>query len=370
VFNNLELGGAERQGLMLARFLRERYAADVRILGLHEAPGRLSQLCDQAGLPWKGIRVSWQWGLRHVFTNLRELQRIAAALRQEKPDLLLPYTFFPNVVCGLVWRCTGAKLCIWNQRDEGRFLEPEPWRGLASRLTPYFLANSEDGREALLHAFAVSPDKIAVVPNGVVLDPPLADRREWRERLNLADDVFAACMVANIHEYKDHPTLLRAWRSLADLLPQGVPAPVLLLAGRVDHGEFVHDLAASLGLNDCVRFLGAIGDVAGLLRAVDLCVHSSRTEGLPNAVLEAMASGLAVVATDIPGIREAVGGDGYRFLVPAGDPQALAELIAKFIREPALCRTLGERMRMRVSELFDANASCLKVAGFIEGRWP
>lgn len=368
VFGNLELGGAERQGLMLARYLKERHGADVRVLGLQENPGTLSRLCDQSGLPWRGVKLSWRWELRHLPADLLELNRIAALVRREKPDVLLPYTFFPNVLCGLIWRFTGAALCIWNQRDEGFFLEPEFWRRLAARLTPYFIANSGEGRDALLRAFSIPAERIAVIRNGVMLEPPGSGRREWREKLSLSDGVPAACMVANLHGYKDHDTLLRAWADLPPLLPSGTPAPVLLLAGRADQGEGVRALAGTLGLGDCVRFLGEVRDVPGLLQAVDFCVHSSRSEGLCNAVLEAMAAGLPVAATDIPGIREAVGPDGMRFLAPVGDVKGLAGCMAELARDPALRAEVGERMRRRVREEFAAESCCRLAADFVAER--
>ncbi|WP_224962078.1 glycosyltransferase [Geomonas subterranea] len=370
VFGNLELGGAERQGLLLGRYLKEKYGADVRVLGLQEGNGRLSELCDEADIPWEGTGVSWRWERRHIPANLLELRRFAALLKRQKPDLLMPYTFFPNVICGLAWRLTGAKLCVWNQRDEGFCLEPELWRSLAARLTPCFISNSDKGREALLSAFPVSPGKVAVITNGILPARPLSGRGEWRGRIGLSEEAFAACMVANVHAQKDHETLLRAWRILADRQPQGAPAPVLLLAGRVDQGDQVRTLVDSLGLADTVRFLGEVGDVAGLLSAVDLCVHSSRSEGLPNAVLEAMACGLAVVATDIPGIREAVGPQGLRFLAPAGDASALAGRIAQLQQDPPLRATTGAEMRARVTERFDAEGAWRETVSFIGSRWP
>lgn len=370
VFGNLELGGAERQGLMLARFLKRTHGADVRVLGLQEAPGRLSQLCDEEGIPWMGIRLDWRWERRHIPANLRELGRVARIFRKQQPELLMPYTFFPNLVCGVIWRFSGARLCIWNQRDEGIFLVPEFWRSLAARLTPYFISNSAGGRDALLETFSIPPGKVEVIHNGVVPGDALSGRRQWRERLGVADDSCVACMVANIHAHKDHETLLRAWHSLIAGLPQQLPAPVLLLAGRDDQGEAVKDLAASLALHGSVRFLGEVEDVPGLLGAADICVHSSKSEGLPNAVLEAMASGLPVAATDIPGIRAAVGPEGYPFLAPAGDPQALADRVLTLLRDPALRLQVGDLMRERVAARFDASAACRKTASFIASRWP
>ncbi len=371
VFGNLELGGAERQGLLLARWLKEVCGANVQVWGLREAPGRLSQLCDESGIPWQGITLPWKWGYRNIVQNFCELWRVAVLLRHCKPDLLLPYTFFPNIICGLVWRFTGAKLCVWNQRDEGFFLERAFWRSLAVHLTPYFISNSVQGREALLKAFTICPEKVVVIHNGFSLERAQTGRREWRARLGLSNESFVACMVANIHAHKDHATLLKGWRHfLNDVVPAGT-SPVLLLAGRDDEGgDRLKGLVGSLGLVDNVIFAGGVDDVAGLLAAADLCVHSSKSEGLPNAVLEAMAAGLPIVATDIPGIREAVGPEGYRFLVPHGDARGLADRIGELFREPSLRASLGEIMRQRVHEKFDPSLMQGRTVSFIAEHWP
>lgn len=371
VFGNFDLGGAERQGLLLARCLKDEYGANVQVLGLDEAPGKLSQLCDASVIPWMGINILWNWECRHVFQNLKALWKFALFLRREKPDLLLPYTFFPNIVCGLVWRLSTAKLCVWNQRDEGFFLEREFWRTLAVRLTPLFVANSKSGKQSLLETFAVNPQSISVIPNGVSLEKGLMSRNDLRTRLMVNEDSFVACMVANINANKDHITLLKAWRYFIDEVALVLPSPVLILAGRVDSGlSHLVNLVYSLSLGDFVKFLPEVDDVTGLYEASDLCVYSSKSEGLPNAVLEAMASGLPVVATDIPGIRDAVGPDGYRFLASSGNPKELSERIGLFFKEPTLRTSIGDKMRQRVKERFDSSRLSGRMVSFIAEHWP
>jgi glycosyltransferase involved in cell wall biosynthesis len=368
VFDTLELGGAERQGLLLARYMRDECSASVEIWGLTGAPGRLSRLCDEHGIRWRAVELAWSSRVADVARNLAELGRLTRLLRTERPNMILPYTFFSNVMCGLVWRLTGAELCVWNQRDVGFYLDGvNPWRSLAARLTPYFIANSAQGRHALIQAFA-KPDRVTVIHNGVELAQPQLGRRAWREQLGANDDDFAVCMVSNVHANKDHATLLRAWRHVLDHTLG--TSPVLLLAGRVEEqGQPLRQLAETLALGATVRFLGEVDDVAGLLGAVDLCVHSSRTEGLPNAVLEAMAAGLPVVATDLPGIREAVGPDGERFLVGAGDAKALGERILELAGDPALRGRIGEALQRRAREHFDPATMCRTTVRYLASKW-
>ena len=352
VFDTLELGGAERQGLLLARHLKSQ-GASVQIWGLTGEPGKLAWLADEAGIEWRALRLDWSPRLVDVHINAFELRRLGAALREQKPTVLLPYTFFSNVMCGLVWRFTGAKLCVWNQRDAGFYLDRfHPWRTAAARLTPYFIANSHAGRDALVAAFA-RPERVVVIHNGVTLAPPVHDRRAWRARLGVAEGTFVAAMVSNIHGNKDHATLLRAWRNVVERHPDAT----LVLAGRIEEtGESLGRLRDELGIADRVQFLGAVDDVAGLWGAADLCVHSSLTEGLPNAVLEAMTAGVPVVGTDIPGMREALGDE--RFLVGIGDASALADRILAFAGDRAERSRVGRELQARAAREFDSEAMC------------
>jgi len=349
VFNTLDLGGAEWQGLLLARYLLRAEGARVEVCGF-TGPGRLAELCDTWGIPWRVIPVAWGVGRGR---RARALLLLASGLRRARPHVLMPYTVLPNVLCGLVWRWTGARLCVWNQRDEGRGLTGTRLERRALAGMPLFISNSRHGAELLSASRGVPPAKVHVVYNGVEPMAPEGDRQSWRARLGVDDGCFLACMVANLHNYKDHETLLRAWRRVVDAIAVDSREAVLLLAGRFGN---MHDrlkaLAYDLELGRAVRFLDKVDDVAGLLAAVDLGVFSSRCEGVPNGMLECMMSGLALTGTDIPGIREALGEDGLPWLAPPGDDEALAGRIMALAADPALRATLGGQNRRRVAEVF------------------
>jgi len=153
--------------------------------------------------------------------RLGSLGKLGLAFRKLRPDVILSYCMFPNLVCGLVWRWTGARLCVWNQRDEGLHFKGMRLERLAVRLTRWFLSNSYHGRDFLVQKLGVEPRRIQVVYNGVELEEPVADRAAWRHRLGVDESCFLACMVANLHHFKDHATLLRAWRQVIDRLPRG-----------------------------------------------------------------------------------------------------------------------------------------------------
>jgi glycosyltransferase involved in cell wall biosynthesis len=173
-------------------------------------------------------------------------------------------------------------------------------------------------------------------------------------------------MIANLHANKDHATLLRAWRDLVSGWNAKRRKPVLVLAGRHDGAyESLTALAAELKIDDSVRFLGPVSDVCGLLSAIDLGVFSSRSEGCPNAVLETMAAGLPVVATDSEGIREVVGPAGARLLAAAGDSAALATVLTTLANDTQLRAEIGAHNRERVRKNYDPLRMCKETAALL-----
>jgi glycosyltransferase involved in cell wall biosynthesis len=360
VLGNLELGGAERQALLLARYLAEREGAHVEVWGFTKS-GPVAEICQQHGIAARVIPYPLHGHSPQASDNVRRL------LRDAKPDILLPYTFTPNVVCGLIWRDTGARLCVWNQRDEGLLASASTAEAVAAaRQTPLFISNSTAGARFLTLKLGIDPAKVKVIPNGVVLAPPESDRRAWRERLAVDDECFIACMIANLHANKDHATLLRAWRDLLSGWNAKRRKPVLVLAGRHDGAyESLTALAAELKIDDSVRFLGPVSDVSGLLSAIDLGVFSSRSEGCPNAVLETMAAGLPVVATDSEGIREVVGPAGARLLAAAGDSAALATVLTTLANDTQLRAEIGAHNRERVRKNYDPLRMCKETAALL-----
>ncbi len=383
VLGCLDLGGAERQAIQLADCLLHRQRARVQVWGFRP-PGRAAELCERLGVPWRYVPERWGRGILRWPAMIGTFAR---TVRRERPDILLPYTAFPNVICGLTWRLSGARVCIWNQRDVGLGLASPavPW---AVRNTPLFLSNSGVGAEFLVETLRVDARRVRVVRNAVQLSPPQDDRTAWRARLGVHPTCFVACMVANLQRHKDHATLLRAWRIACDRLSgssqsplareagegQGVRA-MLVLAGRLDAPDPLKQMVRDLRLEPAVKFLGEVDDVSGLLAAADLGVFSSRSEGCPNGLLESMAAGLAVVATDCPGIREAIGEASFPWLVPAGDAEAMADRIVLLAEDTDARARVGQANALRIQSEFtierlNAEMGHVLAAALRDRRWP
>ena len=366
VLHSLKVGGAERQALLLGHHLLHEQGAKVEVWAFCH-PGPVAKLCEEYGIPWRIVPVEQRPNNHILF--FKESLKLAWLLRQAQANVILPYTIYPNALCGFAWRWTGAQLCIWNQRGGGaERIRPtlEHW---ATRLTPKFISNSQHGADFLVQTFKVNPTNIKIIYNGLKLAQPEADRMTWRSQLEVNDACFLACMIANLHSRKDHVTLLKAWKIVVDQLERIDRSAVLLLAGRFDatHKNLT-TLAFDLKLGTKVRFLGEVKDISGLLNAVDLGILTSPYkdyEGCPNAVLEYMGCGLAVAGTDVSGIRQAVGPDGYPYLSPLGNTEALAGSILKLAMDHELRLKLGIANRKRVEMIYNPLQMCQKTVAFI-----
>jgi glycosyltransferase involved in cell wall biosynthesis len=359
------LGGAERQALFLARHLREVEGATVEVQALTDAEGRAASAFREAGIPWRGRRGRWRGGRPRTLVRLA---RTAAALRRARPDVLLPYCEVPNVVCGLLWRQAGARTCIWSQRDTMPFTLDDGFVRRALDRCPVIVSNSEHGADFLVSHGALR-ERIRIIPNGVALAPARAARPEWRRRLDASNGDVVVASVAHFYTRKDHETLLEAWRRVLDDADGTRDRLTLVLAGRSEgRRELLEGLARDLGVHDRVRFAGDVEDVAGLLAASDVGVLSTPAEGCSNAVLEKMAAGLPVVATDVPGVREVVGEDARHLLAPPRDPDALASALGRLCADPALRAEVGRGNEARQRILFDRERMLeASVAAILDG---
>ncbi|MBI5629783.1 MAG: glycosyltransferase [Elusimicrobia bacterium] len=366
-----ELGGAERQALLLGRRLASDYGAQVEFWSppiLQE--GLAVRSAREQGIPWRFVNLGLtRQPYLQTFSYLSAAVKLAWRIRWAKTDIIFAYLLESNVACGLAWRWSGARLFIWNQRNgahQGQRPRLEP---VALRWTPRFISNSSHAAEFLSKGLGVAPEKVSVVRNGIELAPPREGRAQWRERLGAGKECFVACMIANFYGGKDHATLLRAWRVVVDELGKEGRQAVLALAGAFSKTHLAAKaLAFDLGLRGHAKFLGQVTDVPGLLAASDLAVLTNKYEdweGVPNGILEAMAAGLAVAGSDAWGIREAVGPENFKYLAPIGDARALADRILELVRDPELRATLGQANRRRVEGEFSVAQLCEKVAAII-----
>jgi glycosyltransferase involved in cell wall biosynthesis len=192
--------------------------------------------------------------------------------------------------------------------------------------------------------------RIEVIENGIELGRyhRPADRAALRRGLNLDPDRRYIACVARFHPVKDHPTLLRAFATVAAARPD----VDLLLAGDGPQRPELTRLAAELGVADRVRFLGVRPDVPALLQAADVFALTSVSEAASLTLLEAMATGLPVVVTAVGGNPEIVRAGREGLLVPRGDSGAAAAALLSVLEDRARAAAMGDAGRARVEERY------------------
>jgi glycosyltransferase involved in cell wall biosynthesis len=341
------MGGSERQAIILAKEL-QRYGCCIHFLSWGGA-GRVTDQLAEMNIPAHTFPLSWQ---ANRTKRLFELRRLTAFIRKIAPDYLLPYIGFNCKIIGLIWKRTGAKYTWWNQRDEGRDLFGSKIERRIIHSVPNVISNSFEGRDFLVNRYDLPADRIKVIQNGIRI-PTLAENAGqcWRRELGLEERDLLLTMVANLTKYKDHETLLKAFAKLCDQQPE--TRFHLALAGMYRETTLpLKSLAFDLNLSGKVHFLGPIESVPELLAATDLYVHSSYTEGCPNAVLEAMSQGVCVCGTDVSGIRQALGDSVDGIVAPPQDSEALRNVMRRLANNTLQRERLGAMNRQRIADHF------------------
>jgi|GEM_PF-375733 len=363
---SFEIGGAERQAAMLANYLYHTENAKVAVWA-YGPPGPLLELLDK-NIVRKSIPLNLEnLKLENIPKRKIDLWNLALAILRFRPHAILPYTLTPNTDCGYIWKMTGAKTCIWNQRDEWLDFLDHPENEIEIKSfenIPIFVSNSKRGAELIQKKLKSRPaGKVRFIPNAVQLEEPKKNRSEWRKKLAVGNKDIVAVMIANLTKNKDHVTLLKAWKTV---IGNSENKPLLVLAGRNDETrDELKSLAKELNIESYVCFLGFTRDISGLLKASDLAFLCSKSEGSPNGILEPMAAGLPVISYKIRGAEDILGRN-YPFYAPMGNEKGLAETILKIIRDKKMRTKIGIENYDKVAENFSPEAALDKYSRLIE----
>jgi len=344
-------GGSERQAIQLARLTRETGDFEVNLACL-DSSGVLRVEADKGD--FGEIR---EFPLTSFYNHnaLKQAQRFARFLREREICLVHTHDFYTNIFGILAAVLARVPVRIASRREtagwrtEGqKFIERRVY-GLSHSV----IANAEAVRNQLISE-GVSGERIVTIYNGLDLGR-VRQTAEFKPACALRElglpegDYMLVTIVANLrHRVKNHAMFLRAARRIS----QKVPSARFVVAGEGDLMGNVRSMAADLGLNDKVFFIGRCKSIGELLNVSNVCVLSSTAEGFSNSILEYMAAARPVVATDVGGAREAVVDGQTGYLVRSDDDDAMAQRITELLNQPDLAREMGKRGRQIVEQKF------------------
>jgi glycosyltransferase involved in cell wall biosynthesis len=292
-------------------------------------------------------------------------------LRELRVDLLHTHGYKQNILGTVAARLAGVRRLVRTEHGV-----PEPlvgWPGLrmrvyqrlnalAARRCDGIIAVSEDLAARWRSRFAGRSTAVTVVVNGVPVPAPVdpAVRAKVRARLEVPDDCVLFGALARMVPIKGLSTLIEA----AALLHRREPRAVFVLAGDGPLRASLQSQTAALGLEKVVRFPGFTSVPTELLAALDAYVLPSLGEGVPMALLEALALGKPVVATAVGGVAELLTSEVTAILVRPGRPEELASACVRLIQDPGVAASLGARGRALVAERLSARRMAAEVHAF------
>jgi glycosyltransferase involved in cell wall biosynthesis len=348
VISGLGVGGAERSLLNLASSLSDRF--DFAVANLSPGGGLRDRFVEA------GVSV-FDCPMRpNPFTGWRMLRR---ALDGYAPDLLQGWMSWGQLATGMLQRAGCSQPLVWSVRNDAGSLVTQRWIGRqAVRLTgsglfapAVVIYNSEAGRGSYGQCgYDRYPG--VVIPNGIDsgrFAPSCAARQALRNEVGCVGDEPLVGYVGRDHRVKDIPTLVRAFAQIRAACPRA--RFVMAGSGLEPSNVGLADLIRRSGLSDAVSLLGTQDDLSGFYPGLDLLVLSSRFEGLPNVLLEAMCSAVPCVSTDAGDAVQIIGSRDR--VVGVGDSERLASSALGILTLPTESReSMGAACRRRVVERY------------------
>jgi glycosyltransferase involved in cell wall biosynthesis len=342
-------GGSERQMIQMASLLRGSGEFEVHVAALRGG-GVLRSEIDRLQIPV----IEFPLTSFYNSSMVQQTRRFVSYLKQHDIKIVHSHDFYSNIFAMTAASLAGVRGRIASKRETigTRTLAQRTAERGAFKLAHAVVANASAVKEHLIE-LGVPDKKIVVIYNGLdltrfQLNGAAGDALQRLELERLRGRPVVT-MVANFeYRIKDHPMLLRA----AQRVKFEVPEAVFVIAGEGELRAETEKLASELGLNETCLFIGRCASVPDLLAASDICVLSSQAEGFSNSILEYMAAGRAVVATNVGGASEAIVEGETGHLVNAGDDRAMAERLISLLRDPEKRRTLGVNGRRRIEQCF------------------
>jgi L-malate glycosyltransferase len=340
VLYSLEIGGVEKLAVTLGAHLdRRRFRPAICAL---DRDGVLSEDLLRYGIPYY---VLWRKGI-----EAGVLGRLYRCFRQEKARVVHTHQFAQLLFSLLPAKACGARI-VHTEHEYYLYRKDARARRIFKQLTRFCSAFTVVGPEVARYyteELGVSSSRMHVIANAVDLDQFRFGAQDSRPQFGLSDEEVVFGIVGRLEPEKDHRTLLRAFQTL---IAHGQAARLVIVGDGSLRAELESQCRA-LDIERHVTFLGARSDVPQVLAAFDVFVLSSVQEGVPLSVVEAMAAGKPVIATDIGGLRLLVKPAINGLLVPPADAVAFEAAMRELAGNAALRQEMGKQGRQMAHESF------------------
>jgi len=348
-----QFGGSERIGVDLALEFKVR-GYQVICFAFHDSDGPLRSELENAGI--RCVDMNYRKANNLLPRRLSYLWRFWRMLRKERIAALHVHHHGALILCGIPALLAGVKKVVMTEHGLQALMERPDARKLTVRYSHFAtdITVVEPGQaEYFERVLGLPASKIHCIANGVRIRSRSASvAAHMRQLLGIPTDAFAFLYVGRLNQVKDLGTLLEAF----SMLPTEMLARArLYLIGDGPERQLLESKRDALESRDKVVFLGARNDVADLLMAADAFVMSSRSEGLPMVLLEAMAAEVPCIATAVGGIPGLFGSD-RGLAVPPHDPIELSSAMASITRSAHLRKGLAARALDNIRQHYSLDA--------------
>ena len=366
LIDSLGRAGAERQAELLALHIpRDRVAIEV---GCFVAPDDA-----RAALAARGVRLAILSNSPRRFWPLFLVPRLAAYARGRRIEVIQGFLPTFDVLAPMIGRLAPGVRVSVSRRNVDDQLPPKLLRDVrfAGRFAQAIVANSQAVAESVRRLEGDPGKRLRVIPNGIELPAAVSrqEREEARRRLGLEPNELAVVYLSHFRDGKGHRYLPEFARRIGGELP----GARILLAGDTESNRAYRRNAADFrsaiaeaGVESRFRFLGNVDETRALLAAADVSLNLSDVEGMSNALMESMALGLPVVATDAGGAREMIADGVEGAVVARGDVAAAASRLVALGRDASARTRMGEAARARIAREFSVERMAESYASLYE----
>jgi glycosyltransferase involved in cell wall biosynthesis len=339
-------GGSERQVVALTQMLKDEDSFDVRVAVL-DGDGPLRSDVERLGI---GEISEFPLTSFYNANFMRQVRRFAEFLRANEIDIIHTHDFYTNVfgMAAAFLAKTPVRIASKRETTGMRSRGQERLERIAFFLSSVIVANSVAVRDHLVGK-GIGERRVELIYNGVEMPSGEGGVYGLHSRLDLPLAVKIVTLVANLrHDVKNVPMLLRAAKQVAEASPE----THFVIAGEGGLRASLEKQAVDLEVADNVHFIGRCDDIPALLAESDVCILTSTAEGFSNSILEYMAAGKPVVATNVGGAAEAIADGETGFLIDSDNSEEMAERILELLDDGKKAATFGAAGREKIAENF------------------